>query len=374
MNKGPLLAFAITGATAALVILGTLRPDTPAAALAGAASQLQSPTTAEAAVRNLAEEISRHAWPEAYASLGNKAQFSEADFENDLAGRHLSLRTYSTLDGYEVRALHASANEAEMELRLRWSTVVGTTVDTRDVHLTRVDNRWRADWPLVAELNVPPQVIPVTYLRWDVIYRGGGDDWAAQDVEAPHIRIVDMHPIERSDGVVVLGELLNEDVVPAYVTVKATLQGKGGTTVASNETFDKISHVLLPKQVTPFLISFPGATLSSVASIRMDPVSQLVPASADPVIEIQGQHFNPAPGAALVGELVNEGGQYVNVAHVLGTFYSKDGQLIWVADQYIDRALAPQQPVAFRISVPTDLARNVASERAVVATYIAGYR
>ena len=73
---------------------------------------------------------------------------------------------------------------------------------------------------------MPPQVIAVNYLRWDVIYRGAGDDWGTQDVEAPHVRIVDMHPVERSDGVVILGELLNEDVVPAYVSVKATLLQK----------------------------------------------------------------------------------------------------------------------------------------------------
>ena len=145
---------------------------------------------------------------------------------------------------------------------------------------------------------MPPQVIAVNYLRWDVIYRGAGDDWGMQDVEAPHMRIVDMHPVERSEGVVILGELLNEDVVPAYVSVKATLLKKNGSPIAREESFDKISHLLLPKQVTPFLIKFPDATLSDVASVRMDPVSTLVSASADPVIEIEDQELNPAPDAS----------------------------------------------------------------------------
>ncbi len=104
---------------------------------------------------------------------------------------------------------------------------------------------------------MPPQVIPVNYLRWDVIYRGAQDDWGAQDVESPHVRIVDMHPLERGDGVLIMGELLNEDVVPAYVSVKATLLSKSGAPIATEDAFDKISHLLLPKQVTPFLISFP---------------------------------------------------------------------------------------------------------------------
>ena len=115
-------------------------------------------------------------------------------------------------------------------------------------------------------------MIPVNYLRWDVIYRGAGDDWGAQDVEAPHVRIVDMHPVQRADGVVVLGELLNEDVVPAYVSVTATLLSKDQKPIATEGSFDKISHLLLPKQVTPFLIRFPDVQLSDVGSVRMTPV------------------------------------------------------------------------------------------------------
>ena len=116
-----------------------------------------------------------------------------------------------------------------MRLRLRWSTVVGTFLDTKDLRVIRNGDRWEPLWPLVKEPRVPPQVIAVNYLRWDVIYRGPEDDWGAQDVEAPHVRIVDMHPVERGDGVILMGELLNEDVVPAYVSVKATLLAKNGT-------------------------------------------------------------------------------------------------------------------------------------------------
>jgi hypothetical protein len=145
------------------------------------------------------------------------------------------------------------------------------SVSTRDVHVVRNGDRWAPEWPIAKQPIVPPQVIPVNYLRWDVIYRGAGDDWGAQDVEAPHVRIVDMHPVERADGVVILGELLNEDVVPAYVTVSATLLSKNQTPIATEGSFDKISHLLLPKQVTPFLIKFPNVSLSDVGSIRMTP-------------------------------------------------------------------------------------------------------
>jgi hypothetical protein len=156
------------------------------------------------------------------------------------------------------------------------------------------------------------------------------------------------------------------------VSVTATLQAKDKSAIATEGSFDMISHVLLPKQVTPFLIQFPDAQLSDVDSINMKPFAILVPASADPVIEIDNQKFNPAPNATLTGQLVNQSGQVVNVAHVMGTLYNKTGQLIWVADQYVDSALLPQTPVAFNIPIPEDVAKNVSSERTVVATFSFG--
>jgi hypothetical protein len=191
-------------------------------------------------------------------------------------------------------------------------------------------------------------------------------------VEAPHVRIIDMHPVERADGVVILGELLNEDVVPAYVSVTATLLSKSQSPIATEGSFDKISHLLLPKQVTPFFILFPDASLAEVGSVRMTPFSTLVAASADPVIEVDGEKLNPAPNASLTGQLINQSGRVVNVAHVLGTFYDKSGQVVWVADQYVDRALLPQSPVPFNIHIPEDLAKTVSSQRTVVASYSVG--
>jgi len=74
----------------------------------------------------------------------------------------------------------------------------------------------------------------------------------------------------------------------------------------------------------------------------------------------------------LSGELLNQSGQVVNVAHVLGTFYDKNGQVVWVADQYVAHALVPQTPVPFDIHIPEDLARSISSERTVVASYSTG--
>ena len=370
--NGRLLAVTLGAATIILVIIGTIWPNSFAAAYAGSSTLVRSWNTPEEAVRNLGEDIHAQAWARAYDNLANKAQFTESQFHHDLTGVYPNLRTYATPEGFDVQPLNSSASDATVRLKIRWATVVGTSVTTRDVHVVKNGSRWQPEWPLTKEPALPPQVIPVNYLRWDVIYRGAGDDWGVQDVESPHVRIIDMHPVERADGVVILGELLNEDVVPAAVSVNATLLSKNDTPISTEGSFDKISHLLLPKQVTPFLISFPGTTLAQVGSVRMTPFSALVAASADPVVEIQDEKLNPAPDASVSGELTNQSGQIVNVAHVLATFYDKGGNVVWVADQYVDHALLPQTPVPFSVHIPEDLARKISTERTVVSTYMTG--
>lgn len=372
MTKGRMLALILALVTIALVFIGTEWPVQAALHYAGGQRLTRSYDTPRAALENLGDQIQSKDFAKAYDSLGNKAEFTETDFVHDLTGSYPNLRTYSNMSNFETQPLHATDNDADYRVKLHWATVVGDAVTTRDVHLVRNSGNWQVDWPITREAALPAQVIPVNYLRWDVIYRGAGDDWGAQDVEAPHVRILNMQPVQRAEGLVILGELLNEDVVPAYVSIDATLLNKSQQQIATEGSFDMISHLLLPKAVTPFLIRFPNVTLSQVGSVRMTPFSTLIPASADPVIEIQNEHLNSAPDASLTGEVVNQSGQIANVAHVLGTFYDQSGNVVWVADEYVDHALLPQTPVSFNIHIPEDLARKISSQRTVVSTYSMG--
>ncbi len=369
MKKGRLLAWLIAIATGIFILAGTLWPDAAATSLSNGSRLLPSGPPWQTAADTLLREIARRDWGTAYSNLSNKATFSEQDFIRDLTGNYGSLRTYATLDHFDVSPLHASSDDAQLRARLYWSTIVGTFHEQRDLHVIRNDGRWQVEWPLVKEPTVPPQVLPVNYLRWDVIYRGADDDWGMQDVEAPHVRIVAMHPVDRSDGVSILGELLNEDVVPAFVNVRASLLASSGAAIATEDSFDKISHVLLPKAVTPFRIDFRSVHLAQVDSVRMQPSAILVPASADPVIEIESQTLHRAPEDSLTGDLVNQSGQPVSIAHVLGTFYDSQGNIVWVADDYATRALLPQSPVPFEMHVPRDLDNKVSSYRVVASSY-----
>jgi len=219
--------------------------------------------------------------------------------------------------------------------------------------------------------KLAPQVIPVKYLRWDIINRGAGDDWGVQNVDSPQVRIVSMNALERPDRIVLVGEIVNEDTVPAYVNVGATLLAPDGSDLTEETSFDKISHTLLPKQVSPYRIDFPGYKLKQIKSVRMDAKAMLVPGSADPVIEVGQQRIetDPLGKKVLRGDLVNQSGQVVNIPHVVAAYYDSNGKVIWVSDGYVDQELMPQIPVSFAVDIPDDVASKVQSYRVVVNYY-----
>ena len=352
MNRILPIVFAIL--TVALIAAGSVHTSSTTVA-----------STPEGAVRSMFADVKNRNWPGAYSYVNPASNVDYQDFQRDLLGRDGSLRSYSQLEGIDARVLHESETDALVRTELKYSTAVGAFYDTRDVKLVKADRGWKVDWLVAKPVSVPPQVIPVNYLRWDIVWRGTGDDWGAQNVQDPNVRIISMNPVERDGSVIIMGEVQNEDTVPAFVSVGATLVGKSGQDVAEESSFDKVSHILLPKEVSPYRIDFPGLKLADVKSVRMKPDHMLVPASADPVIGVLHQRVEKdAKGrTVLKGELLNESGQTVNIPHVLATFYDGAGRVIWVADGYVDRALLPQTPEPFAVEVRDELASNVQTYR-----------
>lgn len=329
------------------------------------------PNTPEGAVQALFDHAKARDWKGAFQYVANAKDLNEDDFESELAGRNGSLRTYSSLDKVDTALLHQNADQAIVRAALSYSSAVGPLNDSRDFKVVRQGNDWKVEWPVQKQSKVPPQVIPVTYLRWDVVTRGENEDWGAQNVDAPKVRITSMNAIEKEGGTVILGEIVNEDTVPGFVTVNATLIGNNGQVAGEETSFDKMSHTLLPKEISPFRIDFPGVPLRTVKSVRMQPNALLVSASADPTIGVLHQQLVNEPGGKklLKGELVNQSGQTVNIPHVLATYYDNNGKVIWVNDSYIDKALLPVTPLPFEIAVRQDVAPNVQSYRVTVNQY-----
>src|SRR5579864_636465 len=224
MNR--VLAIALMGLAVLLVAISTIIPSTEA--------KSDTPAGAVSALFNAAKS---HNWDRAYSFVAPASNVDKNDFIRELTGRDGSLRTYSSLQNADAKVLQEGADAATVRVNLEWSTAVGAIYDTRDLKLTKNDGEWRVLWPAEKEPNLPPQVIAVNDLRWYILHANGGEDWGAQNVEAPKVRIVSMNATERDGNVIILGEVVNEDTVPAFVSVNATLIDASGGDLAEESSF-----------------------------------------------------------------------------------------------------------------------------------------
>ena len=330
--------------------------------------EMQSANAPDQAVRLMFSQIKSHNYDAAYARLANRGDVDRNTFIREFEGSYGSLLTYSSLESVDVSPLHTSDQESSVRVRLHYSTAVGPLDDVRDLKVEKSGDSWKVFWPVNNATKLPPQVIAVNYLRWDVIGRGAGDDWGVQNADTPQVRILSMNAIQRPDSVVLVGEVVNEDSVPAFVNVGATLLDKQDNEIAQESSFDKIAHNLLPKQVSPYRIDFPGMRLEKIKNVRMDAKALLVAASADPVIEVNQQKLetDPLGKKVLMGQLTDESGQIVDIPHVIAAYYDANGKVIWVSDGYVAQPLLPQVAVPFAVDLPPDIARNVHSYHVVV--------
>jgi len=372
---GPIL---ILAATCVLIFLGLTQPANAGKTVgvaSGATSILKTASsTPELAISNLLTELQHRDWNAGSMQLADTSAVDPAQLARAVAGGDGSLRSLSSLESWEMAPLHETATDAKIRTTIHWSTPVGSIDETRDLQVTKSGDTWKVEWPPTQFTSTPAQVIPVNYLRWDLVTpTGAKDDWGGQNIDAPRVRILSMNAVDYQGRTVVMGEVVNEDTIPAFVNVNATLLGQDGQNLDEESSFDKIAHVLLPKQVSPYRIDFPSVALQKIKDVHMDVQVSLVPASADPIIGVMDEkQTTEGQRASLHGTLLNESGRVVNVPHVIASFYDNNGKVIWVSDGYVQRALQPQTPEPFAVDIPLEVAARVKNYHVVVNQYSIG--
>jgi hypothetical protein len=361
--------------TIALIIAGLYQTPPASAGTVGITSGSSllaaKPDTPDRALTLFLEDMQRRNWRKAFGDVAQSNGVDEQAMMQEWSGSNGSLRTFSNLEGFQLWPLHATNDDAQIRARMRWSTPVGPIEEVRDFRMQRDGDIWKVVYSKIEIPSTPAQVVPVTYLRWDLVTGGGSDSWGSHNVDAPRVRIISMNAVDSTDGTVIVGEVTNEDTVPAFVNVNAALIDGSGKTLDEESSFDRIAHILLPKEVSPYRIDFPGIPLANVKNVHMDVRPALVPASADPVIGVINQKIEKdAQGnSVLRGELLNQSGETVNIPHVIASFYDSNGRVIWVSDGYVDRAMVPLGSEPFAVEIPRSMASKVQSYHVVVNHY-----
>jgi hypothetical protein len=368
------LAFMIGAATVLLVVLGFALGDKLKVSYMASGSDIRftaAAGTPAAAVESLFANIQRRQFDAAYNFLANRSEVNKSAFVNELNGSDGSLRTYSVIQDFQAHQLNREGDQARVRTNLRWSTAVGAFYESRDFEVVRTQDGWKVQWPSAEMPNVPPQVMPVSYPRWDVFKPGATRVNVNEQLPSPKVRVTTQNAIQDADTFAIIGEVANEDTVPAFIAIAADATDKAGKSLGVESSFESVRHVLLPGEKSPFRINYAGVNRDRVGKVSLRVSSTLVSAAADPIIEVSNVAVRDgdANSKVLTGHLLSRSGQVVNIPHVIAAAYDAGGKVVWVQDTYLNRALVPQTPVAFAMKIPPETAQLAKDFRFAINSY-----
>jgi hypothetical protein len=327
--------------------------------------------TPAAAVQRFYSEIQRRDFDAAYNYVSNKQDVDRDTFLRDVKGSDGDLRTLAALSDFDTQQLATDGSKAKVRANLQWATAVGAFYETRDLNVYQGKSGWLVEWIPAKDVKVPPQVVAVNYPRWDLIRPDSAGALANEKLGTPKVRIISQEITQDADNVIVFGEIVNEDTRPAFVSVNAILTGNGGKQLGRENSFDVISHTLLPQEKTPYRIDFPGVNRDAVKNVKLTLNSAVVPASGDPIVAVNNTRLESAEVGRknLKGELLNQSGDAINIPEVVAAYYDASGKIVWVNHTYLNRAALPQTPLPFALKVPEQVAANVNSFSVRVNSY-----
>jgi hypothetical protein len=368
------LALVIGVATILFVVLGFALGEKLKVSYMASGSDIRftaAAGTPAAAIENLFSNIQRRQFDTAYTFLANRSAVNKRDFIDELNGSDGSLRTYSVIQDFDVHQLSRDGDNAKVRTNLRWSTAVGAFYESRDFDVLRTRDGWKVQWQSAEISDVPPQVMPVSYPRWDVFQPGATRVNVNEKLPSPKVRVTSQSTFQDADNLAIIGEVANEDTVPAFIAITADATDKSGKSLGTESTFESVRPVLLPGEKSPFRINYAGVSRDRVGKVSLRVASTLVSAAADPMIDVSNVAVRDGDTntKVLTGQLLSKSGQVVNIPHILAAAYDDAGKVVWVQDTYLNRALVPQVPLAFAMKMPPETAQLAKDFRFAVNSY-----
>ena len=129
----------------------------------GSALHTAKATTPQQAVDNLLLDVQRRNWDRAFADVSPSSGITKQAFIQDWSGSDGSLRSFSSLEGFESTpaSRHQRPGRDACASRISPRQSARSKMFATFIFI-REGDVWKAVWPKVQVANVPAEVIPVT--------------------------------------------------------------------------------------------------------------------------------------------------------------------------------------------------------------------
>ncbi|MCB9082622.1 MAG: hypothetical protein H6555_13025 [Lewinellaceae bacterium] len=300
-------------------------------------------------------------FPKAYTYFNPDTRPSLDQYLMELSLEGGILSSYAKLDA--LRTTYQKGDhpgELKAEIEASWLTALHYYQTKHTITLTQRGLFWYIE-PFQLEKRTPPDQfvrIPAIDFFSQGKRKALADKVEKRDIlDRPDFYILSAALVERSGQYAVIGEAINTDNDPGYLTLEAVMYNRQGQELARYNARDAISHMLYPKESTTFRVDF--------TALRPPvPVTDSVPHSfvvfARSMVAAEGYYKNTGLQQVRVdsntqhmqGEVINYGARQIIVPQLLLSYYRPDRKLLWVEPLYLSGGIRPQRQKAFDHPLP----------------------
>jgi len=294
-------------------------------------------------------------YDQAYNLLEAESRISMDQFMLELSLEDGLLASYAKLDSINITQIKPLSNNiSEAYITASWFTAVQKYQTQHDIILEKIENKWFIRKETFEMDITADQLISISDI--DFLNQGkrqaiSGSTLKEDVLDRPDIYIKQANLVVRDSLPYIVGELINVDVVPSFVNVKAILFNERDEEILNMNSSEVIKHNLLPKESTLFKIDFSEYIFEGDIECIIDSISSFAifvnsSVTDEKLYKYYGLKNIHKKENNLQGSIVNYGNKEITIPQIL-IGQCNDDNITWVDHTYIDRGIRPQREKDF---------------------------
>ncbi len=260
------------------------------------------------------------------------------------------LASYAKLNSLNYSLEKLDENNIKTRVDIDWVTSLKSYSTNEDLELVKRKNKWYVKHKPYEMKTPSDQLVKVAELdfKQQGRRRAEVDKTRLEDVlDRPEIFVSGGNLVKKDGKYSVVGEVLNLDNDPAYVTIEAELYDLNGLPVAKQSASEHLIQNLLPKERSAFRIDFDS--IQNQNQLQMAIFVRSV---------VQDKYFYKYQGVqglridslSANGEYHNNGTKEISIPYIMIPRFVND-DLVWVDDFYLDKGIRPQRFKSFDLNL-----------------------
>ena len=303
----------------------------------------------EEVILNYYHDLDFKRFNKAYSYLDKGQEFSLEQYLLELSLEDGILASYAKLDTISIDHIETLRdNKLRYHLNVEWFTALEKYTTKTVQTLSKKEDKWYLEKKPKERATPPDQLINVPSLNFLDQGRRQAEIKSTNRLDIldrPEIALLQAQLVKKDGNYHLVGEILNSDNVPAFVTVEGVLYDKEGIEIYRSNADESLIHNLLPKENSPFRIDFDN--WGEIGEARKTEVYDFVVfakslVTDESLYKFMGLRSLSINEAQLQLTLDNYGNKEISIPQIL-IVYEENDKIIWIDKYYMDSGIRPQR-------------------------------